>query len=69
MTIIAREISNPCNTPDLTPDVKTLLDEFFDIISSELISELSPLRDIQHTIDLVLGSQLPNLPRYKMNLK
>lgn len=69
MTIIAREISSPCNTPNLTLDVKTLLDEFSDIIPSELTSELSPLRDIQHTIDLVLGSQLPNLPRYKMNLK
>lgn len=46
MAIIAREIPNPCTIPDLTSEVKSLLDEFFDVIPSELHTELPPLREI-----------------------
>ena len=50
-----------------SPNVSHLLDEFSDVMPDELPDKLSPLRDIQHTIDLVLRFQLPNLPHYRMN--
>ena len=49
--------------------MKNFLDDFVDMVPDELPSELPPLRDIQHAIDSVPGSQLPNLPHYRMNPK
>jgi len=37
------------------------------VIAKELSDSLPPMRDIQHAIDFVLRSTLPNLPHYKMN--
>ena len=49
--------------------MKNLVDDFVDMVLDELSSELPPLRDIQHAIDLVSSSQLPNLPHHRMNPK
>jgi hypothetical protein len=45
---------------ELPEEAKKLIDEFGDVFPKELPDELPPLRDIQHQIDLVPGSSLPN---------
>nr|GEV36166.1 putative reverse transcriptase domain-containing protein [Tanacetum cinerariifolium] len=44
-----------------------LLEKFSDVFPDELPDALPPLCDIQHRIDLELGSQLPNRPHYRMS--
>nr|GEY74366.1 putative reverse transcriptase domain-containing protein [Tanacetum cinerariifolium] len=44
-----------------------LLEEFSDVFPDELHDALLPLCDIQHHIDLDLGSQLPNMPHDRMS--
>ena len=44
-----------------------LLNDFSDIALADLPSERPPLRNIQHSMDFMSVSQLPNLPAFRMN--
>ena len=51
---------------DFPDEVKTLLDEYGDIIVDELTNELHPIRSISHHIDLIPGASLPNKASYRL---
>ncbi|XP_042950163.1 uncharacterized protein LOC122282277 [Carya illinoinensis] len=54
---------------DLPVEVQQLLVEFSDLMPEDLPPGLSPKRYIQHQIDLVPGSSLPNRPAYRLSPK
>jgi hypothetical protein len=58
----ALELSN-MNVP---MEIQTVMQNYEDVFPNELPGDLPPLRDIQHQIDLVPGSSLPNRAAYRM---
>ncbi|XP_021803216.1 uncharacterized protein LOC110747330 [Prunus avium] len=59
--------ASDCTPTPLAEPIQHLLTEFSDVIPDDLPDDLPPAREIQHAIDLVPGSQIPNLPHYRMN--
>ncbi|XP_073121552.1 uncharacterized protein [Henckelia pumila] len=59
------------NTSDIARDLPSiltsLLQEFEDLFPEELPQGLPPLRGIEHQIDFVPGSELPNCPAFRSN--
>nr|GFA15132.1 Gag-Pol polyprotein, putative [Tanacetum cinerariifolium] len=51
------------------PLVRTILEDFKDVIPNKIPTGLPPMREVQHCIDLVPGSVLPNKAAYHMNPK
>ena len=64
--LLGKESSKGSVVPEA---VKSLLDEFANVFPNNLLEGLPPLRDIQHQIDLIPGSNLPNHPHYRMSPK
>jgi hypothetical protein len=51
----------------LPPAVANLLQEYMDVFPSELPLGLPPMRGIEHKIDLIPGTSLPNCATYRTN--
>ncbi|XP_020258806.1 uncharacterized protein LOC109835232 [Asparagus officinalis] len=66
LVVSGKEESTTVETPH---EVQTLLQQFDAVMPDDLPSELPMLRDVQHQIDLIPGSRLPNLPHYRMSPK
>jgi hypothetical protein len=52
---------------DISPAVANLLQEYADVFPKDLPPGLPPLRGIEHQIDLIPGTQLPNRAPYRTN--
>ncbi|GKV44250.1 hypothetical protein SLEP1_g51447 [Rubroshorea leprosula] len=48
-------------------EIRSFLEEFSDVVPDEIPPGLPPMRDIQHAIDFIPGSVIPNKPAYRMN--
>ena len=47
-------------TQEVPKEVKDLLQKYKKIIAGDTLNELTPLSDISHQIDSILGTSLPN---------
>lgn len=56
--LVVFEDNKDCS--DLLLIMKYFLEGFLDVIAEEILHRLPPMRDIQHYIDLILGSVQPN---------
>jgi hypothetical protein len=64
LTLVVVEKKDPIEIPLI---LQPLVEKFPDVVPEELPPGLPPMRDIQHHIDLVPGSILPNKAAYRMN--
>ncbi|XP_074278564.1 uncharacterized protein LOC141602156 [Silene latifolia] len=65
--LLSREINTEEST-GVPAEVQPLIQKYKEVFPAELPSGLPPLRGIEHRIDLVPGSVLPNRPAYKCDL-
>ena len=70
LMIVKREVESRYSVgAQILMEVRTLLEEFDDVIHGDLSMELPSMRNIQHHIDLIPSVCLPNVPHYRMGSK
>ncbi|XP_074303669.1 uncharacterized protein LOC141638156 [Silene latifolia] len=67
--LVAKENSSSNVVLQENDQVEKLLTEFSDVFPDELPAGLPPIRGIEHQIDLIPGSSLPNKAAYRCNPK
>ncbi|XP_016570884.1 uncharacterized protein LOC107868744 [Capsicum annuum] len=67
MLLLAHVLNANPSTSPIPSFISNVLQKFDDVFPRELPQGLPPLREIEHQIDLVQGSQLPNKPTYRSN--
>jgi len=60
LLVVSREVKQEDGI--IPTEFSTMLKEFQDIMPDEVPNQLPPIREVQHAIDLIPGSTLPNLP-------
>ena len=67
LALVAKGVPSDSLIINVPLEVKNLLDDFIVMVPVELPSELPPLRDIQHAIDLVPGSRMNHKGTKELN--
>jgi hypothetical protein len=65
LLVVSRDVKQEDNI--IPTEFSTMLEEFQDIMPDEVPNQLPPMREVQHAIDMIPGSTLPNLPHYRMS--
>ncbi|XP_074299792.1 uncharacterized protein LOC141630959 [Silene latifolia] len=65
--LVAKENSSANVVLQEHSPIDDLLEEFGDVFPDELLAGLPPIRGIEHQIDLIPGSSLPNKAAYRCN--
>lgn len=61
--VVSREVKQ--DDGFIPTEFATTLEKFQDIMPNETPKQLPPMRDVQHAIDFVPGSTLPNLSYFR----